>query len=55
MGSNSFNPLYPGDEDISNLEASIREAELYDDTMKMEKEWKKKKGLIEDDDDDFSW
>lgn len=30
-------PLYPFDEEISSLDASIREAELFDDTMQLEK------------------
>ena len=31
-------PLYPFDEEISDLDASIREAELFDDTMQLEKD-----------------
>lgn len=38
-------PLYPFDEDISDLDASIREAELYDDTIQLEQEWKERNGL----------
>lgn len=49
MANNDFNPLYPSNEEISDFEASVREAELYDDTMKLEGEWKKKKGLIDED------
>lgn len=30
-------PLYPFDEEISSLDASIREAELFDDTMQLER------------------
>lgn len=30
-------PLYPFDEEISSLDASIRAAELFDDTMQLEK------------------
>lgn len=51
MANNNFNPLYPSDEEISDFEASVREAELYDDTMKLEKEWKKKKELIDEDEE----
>ena len=27
----------------------MREAELFDDTMKMEKEWRKRRGIAEED------
>ena len=53
MANNDFNPLYPSNEEISDFEASVREAELYDDTMKLEKEWKKKKGLLEEEEDEL--
>lgn len=49
MANNNFNPLYPSEEEISDFEASIREAELFDDTMKMEEEWGKRRGIAEED------
>lgn len=49
MANNNFNPLYPSEEEISDFEASMREAELFDDTMKMEKEWKKRREMLEED------
>ena len=49
MASNDFNPLYPSEEEISDFEASMREAELFDDTMKMEKEWRKRREIAEED------
>lgn len=49
MASNDFNPLYPSEEEISDFEASMREAELFDDTTKMEKEWRKRRGIAEED------
>lgn len=53
MANNSFNPLYPSNEEISDFEAFVREAELYDDTMKLEREWKKKKGLIDEEEEEL--
>lgn len=53
MANNSFSPLYPSNEEISDFEASVREAELYDDTMKLEEEWKKKNGLLEEEEDEL--
>ena len=53
MANIDFNPLYPSNEEVSDFEASVREAELYDDTMKLEKEWKKKKGLLEEEEDEL--
>lgn len=53
MANNNFNPLYPSNEEISDFEASVREAELYDDTIKLEREWKKKRGLIDEDEEDL--
>ncbi len=38
-------PLYPFDDDISGLDASIREAELFDDTMQLQKDWEEKHNL----------
>ncbi|MBR2710028.1 hypothetical protein IKF02_00120 [Candidatus Saccharibacteria bacterium] len=53
MANNSFNPLYLSNEETSDFEASMREAELFDDTMKLEREWKVRRGLIDEDEEDL--
>lgn len=35
-------PLYPFDEEISSLDVSIREAELFDDTMQLQRDQEEK-------------
>lgn len=54
MSTNFSNPLYPFDEEVSDLEAAAREAEFYDDTDDMLKKKRKRKHDLWSDDEDNS-